>query len=229
VELGQSTLRRYCKDQTVRPEEPITAEAVASWIAENMRSRDRFAPVYDASEAHRAEHGNECDVYPSSNGPLLGALAGVAGAKRLLEIGCGLGYSALWLAHGSRPDGIVETCEKSALHAGLASEQFRANDAGSRVKIHRGRSADVLAQLSGVFDFIFCDGDPDQYLTDLGHFLRLLRPGGTLVSSNLFLGIHVPDAPWLRQSAEYRLRILDDPQLDTVFLPRGLALSVKVR
>lgn len=213
----------------MEPEEPVTAAAVASWIAETTRSGDRFAAVYDASEAHRLEHGSECDVYPSSNGPLLGALVEATSAKRILEIGCGLGYSALWLAHGSRPNGIVETCEHSELHAGLAADFFRRNEAGSRVKVHLGRASDILPRLTGAFDFIFCDGDPDQYLTDLDHFLRLLRRGGTLVSSNLFLGVYTPDAPWLAQVAAYRSRLLDDPNLDTVFLPRGLAVSVKIR
>jgi predicted O-methyltransferase YrrM len=213
----------------MEPDEPVTPEAVASWITGHTRSRDRFVSVYDASEAHRVEHGGECDVYPSGSGPLLGALAAAAGAKRILEVGCGLGYSALWLAHGSRPDGIVETCEKSALHAGIAGEHFRKDGVESRVKIHVGRAADVMPRLPGVFDFIFCDGDPGEYLADLDQFLRLLKPGGMLVSSNLFLGVYVPDAPWLPQGAAYRLRILDDPGLDTAFLPRGLALSVKIR
>ena len=34
--------------------------------------------------------------------------------------------------------------------------------------------------------------------------------GGTLVTSNLFLGVYVPDAPWLATAAEYRRRILED-------------------
>src|SRR5438477_8159867 len=208
-------------------EEPLTPDAVAAWIAENTRSRDRFASVYDASQAQRAEHGSECDVYPSASGRLLGTLVAASGAKRILEVGCGLGYSALWLAHGSRPDGVVETCEKSALHADLAEEQFRSNGLSSRIKVHRGRSREVLPRLTGLFDFIFCDGDPDQYQVDFEQFLGLLKPGGTLLSSNLFLGVYISDAPWLEEVAEFRVRILDDARLDTAFLPRGLALSVK--
>ncbi len=209
-------------------DELTTPEAIASWIAENTRSRDRFASVYDASEAHRIEHGGECDVYPTGSGPLLGALVAACGGQRVLEVGCGLGYSALWLAHGCRPDGIVETCEKSPAHAELAHKHFRKHGVESRVTIHVGRAADVMPRMAEGIDFIFCDGDPDQYLADLEQFIRLLKPGGTLVTSNLFLGQYVPDAPWLEESAAYRLRVLDDPRLETAFLPRGLALSVKV-
>ena len=51
--------------------------------------------------------------------------------------------------------------------------------------------------------------------------------GGTLITSNLFLGVYVPDAPWLADAAEYRRRILDEPWLRTVFMPDGKALSVR--
>src|SRR5206468_3402194 len=66
--------------------EPKSAAAVKRWIEKHTRSSDRFAYVADKYEPHRREHG--CyDVYPSSNGPLLGALVAAARPKRLLEQG----------------------------------------------------------------------------------------------------------------------------------------------
>jgi predicted O-methyltransferase YrrM len=208
-------------------DEPTSQAAVADWIRTQTRARDRYASVYDASEQHRVEHGGECDVYPSASGPLLGALAAVARATRILEVGCGLGYSALWLADGAGSGGTVETCERDSVHAGIARRHLDAHDAGRRITIHTGRAIDVLAGLRGEYDLIFADGDPGEYLADLEHFMRLLKTGGTLITSNLFLGVYVPDAPWLADAAEYRRRILDDPRLRTVFLPDGKALSVR--
>lgn len=206
--------------------EPTSQAAVADWIRTQTRAHDHYASVFTASEQHRIEHGGDCDVYPSASGPLLGALVAAAGARRILEVGCGLGYSALWLADGAGPDGAVETCEKEPLHAELARRQFELHGAGRRITIHAGRALDVLAGLRGPYDLIFADGDPDEYLADLEQFMRLLKPGGTLITSNLFLGVYLPDAPWLADAAEYRRRILDDPRLRTVFLPEGKALSV---
>jgi predicted O-methyltransferase YrrM len=60
---------------------------------------------------------------------------------------------------------------------------------------------------------------------DLDHFLRLLRPGGLLVSANLFLAQFVPDLPGVDQMAEYRQRLLDDSRLLTAIVPGGLAFS----
>lgn len=208
------------------PDEPDSPEAVAAWIAEQTRARDRFAHIYDASEEHRVRHGPDCDVYPSGSGPILGTLAATTRAKRILEVGCGLGYSALWLAFGSSPDGLIETIEQDRSHAVFARRHFEQEGCGERITIHNGRGADVLTRLIDPYDLIFCDGDIEEYLVDLDHFLRLLRPGGLLITANLFLGQHDPDIPGLDQAAAYRLRILNDERLLTTFLPGGLALSV---
>ncbi|HLB27061.1 MAG TPA: class I SAM-dependent methyltransferase [Dehalococcoidia bacterium] len=212
---------------TLPPGEPNDAAAVSAWVTKQARARDPFAHVYDASEAHRLEHGPGCSVYPTGSGPLLGTLAAAVAARHILEVGCGLGYSALWLAFGSSPDGRVETVEQDPTHADLSSRNFQREGYGAQITAHQGRSAEILPSLTGPYDLIFCDSDLEEYLANLEHFLRLLRPGGLLVSSNLFLGQYAPDLPGLEQAAAYRLRILDDERLLTAFLPGGLALSVR--
>jgi predicted O-methyltransferase YrrM len=208
-------------------DEPTTQEALEAWVGEQTRARDPFVHVYRASEEHRPAHGPECTVYPSSVGPLLGTLAAATGAKRILEVGCGLGYSALWLALGSSPDGRVETFEQDSAHVELARRHFEQEGYGKRIAPHQGRAATAMAEMHDPVDLIFCDGDLTEYLEDLAHFRRLLRAGGLLITSNLFLGRFGLDIPGLGQAAAYRRRILDDERLMTVFLPSGLALSVR--
>ena len=207
--------------------EPDSPEAVRRWVAEQTVARDPFAHVYRASEDHRQRHGPTCTVYPTGSGPLVATLVAATHASRILEVGCGLGYSALWLTFGSAPDGHVETIEQDASHVELARRHFDQEGYGQRITIHEGTGDSVLPQLSGPYEFIFCDGDIDEYLVDLDHFLRLLELGGLLVTANLFLGQHDPDIPALDQAAAYRQRILDERRLVTAFLPTGLALSVR--
>src|SRR6266545_3096558 len=89
--------------------EPRSPETVAAWIDTAQRARDPFERVRRASDEHREKHGAGCSVYPTSSGPLLAVLAATIAAERILEVGCGLGYSALCLADGS--GGRVETIE----------------------------------------------------------------------------------------------------------------------
>jgi predicted O-methyltransferase YrrM len=211
----------------IPPNEPASPGAIAAWIQERTREHDRFRHVYEESERHRVQHGPECTVYPSSSGPVLGALAAATAAKRILELGCGLGYSALWLAYGTSPGGRVETVEHDATHAGLARQNFVQEGYGERITVLPGRAVAVLPVLSGPYDLIFCDSDPDEYDAYLEHFMRLLRAGGLLITSNLFLGQYSLDISGLDQAAAYRERILADERLLTAFMADGKALSVR--
>jgi predicted O-methyltransferase YrrM len=212
----------------MRSNEPRSAAAVKRWIEKHTRSSDRFAYVADKYEPHRKEHG--CyDVYPFDNGPLLGALAAAAKSKRLLEVGCGLGYSGLWLAHGAGPGGYVQTIEASQEHAKIARDHFKAEGLEKRILVLVGEAARVLGALKGrYYDLIYFDISPTESLTVLEHSERLLRKGGLLVSANLFLGQFAPDIPGLEKTAEYRLRILDATRWLTGYMADGTAISVRV-
>jgi len=158
--------------------------------------QDRFEYMRRASEDHREAHAarlpggaQECGVYPSD--PLkmrvLANMVRAMQAKRLLEVGCGLGYSALWLAEAAGPGGSVETIDRFPEHAELA-EGF-AKEAGleSRVKVLTGDSDAVLSGLHGPYDFVHDDG---WFAVRPPHFrrvLELLRAGGVLAMSNWFL------------------------------------------
>ncbi len=209
------------------PGEPDSPQAVAAWLERQVRRRDRFERVRRQSEEHRLTHGPGCSVYPTSSGPLIGVLAGAVHAERILESGGGLGYSALWLAHGAGAHARVETIERDPLHAGLAVETFRAEGLAARIALLPGKAADVLPTLTGPYDMVFCDADPDDYPLQLDQFLRLLRAGGLLVSANLFLGQYTTDLPGMAAMAAYRERILSDDHLLTAFSPNGLGISVR--
>lgn len=203
--------------------EPTTPEAVALWIATHRR--DRFERVRDASVRHREQHGAGCSVYPTRSGPLLGVLAAATRPRRVLELGCGLGYSTLWLAFGAGAAARVDTIERDPEHARVARAHLAAEELADRVTVHEGQGIHVLRRFAPPYDLVFNDGDPEEFELDLAEFVRLLRPGGVLVSANLFLGQYVADLPGLEQAARYRERLLEPPFLTTI-LADGLALSV---
>ena len=205
--------------------EPASAAAVADWIAQWRREVDPFERVRLDSEEHRRSHGPGCTVYPTASGPLIGVLVRAAGARRVLEVGCGLGYSALWLAHGS--GGVVDTIEHDDDHARLAEAQFVEHGHGRRIRVLRGRASEVLPALEPTYDLVFSDSDPVEMPDVLDHALRLLRAGGLLVSANLFLAQFVGDLPHLDRMVEYRTRLVRERRLMTAFAPGGLAVSVK--
>jgi predicted O-methyltransferase YrrM len=199
-----------------------------SVIDQDASAHDPFANVAARSEEHREEH--ECDTYPSTHdAPLIAAIARAMRAKRILEVGCGLGYSALWLAHGMGKDGHVDTIEKDAGHVALAKSAIESAGAMKWITIHKGRASNVLKELDGPYDLIFADGDIKDFPTDLKHFARLLRPGGVLASANLYLDVEHPYMPGASGLGRYRQQIYDVSSWFTAIIPLtvGLAISIK--
>src|ERR1700728_3562902 len=142
---------------------------------------DPFAKIRAATDAHRAHHG--CSAYPYDNGPLLAVVAAVANARRILELGTALGYTALSFASGA-PDATVDTVERDSEHAQLARDNITAAGMDHRITVHEGDFASVLPTLDPGYDVAFFDGNMPT--PALHKALRgLLRIGGTLITANL--------------------------------------------
>ena len=140
-----------------------------------------FAALREATLAHRASHG--CGAYPYDNGALLGALAAAANARRVLELGTALGYTALWFAHGA-PQAVIDTIERDGEHVQLAREQVEAHGMAGHIVVHEGEFAAVMRRLDPGYDVAFFDGlTPSRPL--LKEVRRLLRARGLLISANL--------------------------------------------
>ena len=172
------------------------------------KSPDPFAEVRTQTLRHRAQHG--CGAYPFEDGAILGVIAAAVAAKRVLELGCALGYTALWFAHGAKAASI-DTIEFDPVHARLARENFAAFGVASRISVHQGDFAQVLPRLAAGYDLAFFDGfapTPD--------YLRVL------ISSNL----HFRDA----ETRGYRdLLFAGGAWLTAAIADGDTALSVRLR
>ena len=142
---------------------------------------DPFAQVRRATNQHRGRHG--CNAYPYDNGPLLSAIAAAIQARRIVELGTALGYTALSFAHGA-PQSTVDTVERDPAHVTLARDNIAAAGLDHRITVHEGDFASVLPTLDAGYDLAFFDGGTP--VPGLHNALRkLLRTGGTLITANL--------------------------------------------
>jgi predicted O-methyltransferase YrrM len=146
-------------------------------MARTSPSTDPFAHVRQAMLKHRAQHG--CGAWPYGNGPLLSVLAATAGAKRILECGCALGYTSCSFAYGA-PEAKIDTIERDPEHVRLARENFAAAGFDKRITVHEGDFAKVLPTLTAGYDLAFFDGS-----TPLPALHGLLNTGGLLITANL--------------------------------------------
>ncbi len=223
--------------------EQSSREQVSAYLLD-LYGGDPYAHVYRASNEHREAHGPECGVYPS--GPvkmrLLSVLVRASGARRVLEVGCGLGYSALWLADAVGDAGSVETIERDPQHARLAQQYVAAAGFAQRVRILEGDADDILSGLSGPYDLVHDDGWFMQEPAYLETMVGLIRPGGLLAMSNWFpledavTGKPQMDWPsfgfgpdWPNRIRAYARKLASHPSLRLAFATQPwLGLAAKV-
>lgn len=135
-------------------------------------------------------------------GNLLALLAQFGGVRRVLDLGAGNGYSALYLADGMAGKGEIVALEQDPRRAVAA----RQNLAGCGVKtsVLIGAAQEVLPGLSAPFDLIVLDIDKPDYLHALDHCARLLRPGGLLITDNTGFADAEPFNTALAADARFR-------------------------
>jgi predicted O-methyltransferase YrrM len=176
-------------------------------------------------------------VFPET-GALLHALVRATGARRILEIGTAIGYSALWMATALPSDGLLISLERHPERAARARSHAAEAGVADQVNVVIGEATRFLHKVAGPFDLIFQDGDKAEYEPMLDPLAALLRPGGVLVTDNvLWSGAVVPgfepteprDAADTAAIAAYSRRLAGDPRFFTVWLPTGDGVAVSTR
>ncbi len=156
----------YVTDLIVRPDAALEA-AVAATAAAGMPPISVSAP----------------------QGQLLGLLARMVGATRILELGTLGGYSTIWLARALPAGGRLISLEVDPRHAEVARANLAAAGMASMVEVRVGAALDTLPQLvdegAGPFDLIFIDADKPNIPEYLTWSIKLSRPGTVLVVDNV--------------------------------------------
>lgn len=168
----------------------------------------------------------------------LQVLAGIKNARRILEIGTGIGYSALRLALSpGTGDRHITTIEIDRDRYERACANFRAGEIENLVTPLWGDAAQILPTLQGTYDFVFMDAAKGQYPDFFTKIWPMLEVGGVLVVDNIFLNGWVIEMSWperRKKTMVCRVRELLDtltghPDLLTSLVPIGDGVAVCMR
>lgn len=170
---------------------------------------------------------------------LLKFLLGLKPPKEILEVGTAVGFSALLMSEYGPEDCRITTIENYEKRIPLARENFKRAGKENRITLLEGDAADVLKGLRGFYDFIFMDAAKGQYLHFLPELLRLMPPGGLLISDNVMQEGDVLESRFAlarrdrtihSRMREYLYELTHNERLRTVILPTGdgVTLSVKL-
>jgi predicted O-methyltransferase YrrM len=98
---------------------PVLLALIAA-VRRPLRIRDPFADVQAATRRHRGEH--RCGAWTYADGSLPATLAAAVGARRIVEVGTALGYTALSTAGGAA-NAEVDTIDMDADHVRLRASR----------------------------------------------------------------------------------------------------------
>ena len=134
-----------------------------------------------------------------------------SGARRVLEIGTSVGYSAILIARNLSEEGRVVTIEVDPRSAEKALENFRKANIADRISLHVGDAAVIIPILREKFDLVFIDADKDSYFDYLKICEGKLKKGGIVFADNVkaFAGEMRDFLDYVRKSGAYESEYID--------------------
>jgi len=146
----------------------------------------QFAPG-DLRIATTAKVGFEEMSSPPFLLSFLNMIVALSGAKRVLEIGTFVGYSAMQFARMVGKNGHVTTLEVFPEFAEAARTNFAQNGFSEQITLIEGDAGKTLAALPNAsFDLIFIDGSKQSYLDYAIRCEELITKKGVMVIDDVF-------------------------------------------
>jgi predicted O-methyltransferase YrrM len=167
-------------------------------------------------------------------GRFLSLLSHLVRPRIALEIGTYTGYSALCIAEGLAPDGVLHTIDVDTRLAGMVDRHFRKAGLHDRIQQHLAPALEMIPKITGTFDLVFIDADKQNYCNYFDRVVDRMRPGGLIIADNVLWSGKVL-APAAEQDSEtrglaaYARKVKDDPRVENVLLPLRDGLLVSRR
>lgn len=189
-------------------------------------------PVLEEMEAWA-----EAEGYPivgRAVGSLLELQARSVGARRVIELGSGFGYSAYWFGRAVGPSGELHLTDADPANEERAQEFLSRADMWERVTFHVGDALTSFALAGGEFDIVYCDvakgGYPDCWRAARDR----IRLGGLWVCDNTLWSGRVLDEEkddLTRAIDEHNRLVAEDADYVSTIIPirDGLMAALRVR
>lgn len=156
----------------------------------------------------------------------------------ILEIGCAVGFSALYMRECAFEDCRITTIENYEPRIVEAKKNFAKYDPDSRIELIEGDAVEIVKNLSEAYDLIFMDGPKGQYINMYDDIKRLLPPGGVLISDNILQEGDILESRYAvtrrdrtihSRMRDYLYKLTHDEDYSTSIVPLADGVSLSVR
>ena len=193
-------------------------------------------PFLDEIEEYALQ--TQVPVIRKSMQQLLRFLLTLTKPKNILEVGTAIGFSALLMSEYAPKDCHITTIEKYEKRIPIARANFKKAGKEDVITLLEGDAAEILRSLEGSYDMIFMDAAKGQYIHFMPDILRLLAPGGLLVSDNVLQDGDIIESRFAvtrrnrtihTRMRDYLYELTHHAELETTILPVGDGVTLSVR
>ena len=155
----------------------------------------------------------------------LNLLIRTTGAKRIVEVGTSIGYTALWLGEAARATGgrVIGMEAIEAKHKQAVDNITRAG-LSDIVEVRLGDAKAIVQEVAEPIDLVFLDAWKDDYFAYFDALLPKLRVGGCVVADNI---TYPPNFQETMQ--RYQEHVRSYANVRSYLLPIGMGEEMSVR
>ncbi|SDY49096.1 Predicted O-methyltransferase YrrM [Evansella caseinilytica] len=194
-------------------------------------------PYIHAMESYAAEHG--VPIMELTGIQMLLQLLELHHAKKVLEIGTAIGYSAIRMADHIG-DLTVVTIERDQERADIAKENIRKMKLQDRILTVLGDALDLKETVAtqGPYDVLFIDAAKGNYKRFFELYEPLVKAGGIIIADNvLFKGMvagvveEIPKRlhPMVQKLRRYNSEIMRNERFSSMIYPIGDGVMVSIK
>ncbi len=141
---------------------------------------------------------------PATDGKLLFDLIIENDYKKALDIGTSTGHSALWMAWAlSKTGGKLITVEIDEDRHKQALANFEQAGLSEYIEAQLGDAHELVPELKGPFDFVFCDADKEWYKNYFTAVSAKLEPGACYSTHNVLNRRHSGNGGGIEEFLDY--------------------------
>jgi predicted O-methyltransferase YrrM len=158
-------------------------------------------------------------------GRFLAMLSHMIRPKQVLEIGTYTGYSAICLAEGLAPGGLVHTIDVNEELEDMVRGYLSRAGLAEKVRYYIGPALEVIPTLDEAFDLVFIDADKKNNALYYEMVLDKVVPGGFILVDNVLWSGKVAQQTEKKVDADtqtildFNARIQADDRVENLLLP----------
>ena len=167
-------------------------------------------------------------------GRFLAMLSHLVKPKIIVEIGTFTGYSALCLAEGLAPGGMLHTIDIDPYLPEMVHRYIEKAGMLDRITMHHRPALEAIPTIPAPFDLVFIDADKQNYSNYFDAVIDKVRPGGLIIADNVLWSGKVLEPKEAQDGetrglAAYAAKVMTDARVENVLLPLrdGLLISRK--